>query len=63
MESTPLYSKIIWGMSTQWYTITEQLGYPRPQGNLSMMNFLSESKQNSLMNSYLNVLKNENHTD
>jgi hypothetical protein len=52
------YSKILWVSNTGWYTWTNNLGYPRPQGNLPMMLSLTPSKQQSLLKSYFDVLKN-----
>lgn len=48
-------NKIIWISNTSWYTWTSDLGYPRPQGNLPMINSLKSYKQKSLVNAYFNV--------
>lgn len=47
--------KILWKMNTQFSTWTEKLGYPRPQGNLPMLPFLTNQKQESLLRAYFSV--------
>ena len=46
---------ILWTTSSGWYTWTKELGYPRPQGNLPMLQSLTPKKQQSLLNAYLSV--------
>jgi len=48
-------NKILWINNSGWYTLTAQLGYPRPQGNLPMLNSLTPAKQNSLLHAYFSV--------
>lgn len=50
---------IIWSYPTQWHTITNQLTYPRPQGNLPMFGVLVPSVQSNLIDSYYSVLSNQ----
>jgi hypothetical protein len=47
--------KIMWKLNTNWYSWTNQLGYPRPQGNIPMMLKLTGNKQQLLMRAYDNV--------
>jgi hypothetical protein len=48
-------SKILWVSNTAWHTWTEQLGYPRPQGNIPMLLKLTPQKQDSLLRAYFSV--------
>ena len=48
-------SKILRAQNNSWGTLTNQLGYPRPQGNIPMNLALTPQKQNSLLNAYFNV--------
>jgi hypothetical protein len=53
--------QISWKFSSYFYTnpawkiITDELGYPRPQGNLPMYLFLTDAKKRSLGMAYENV--------
>lgn len=51
-------SKILWVSNTAWYTWSNQLGYPRPQGNIPMLLTLTPQKQDSLLRSYFSVYGN-----
>lgn len=51
-------NKILWTLNTDFYTWTNTLGYPRPQGNIPMILRLTPQKQNSLLNSYFSVYGN-----
>ena len=48
-------SKILWVSNTAWHTWTNQLGYPRPQGNIPMLLALTPKKQDSLLRAYYHV--------
>ena len=48
-------SKILWVSNTGWHTWTNQLGYPRPQGNIPMLLALTPQKQDSLLRAYFSV--------
>ncbi len=50
-----IYSKILWTTNSGWYSLTKNAQYPRPQGNLPMMQFLVPQKQQSLLNAYMSV--------
>lgn len=51
-------NKILWALNPKWYTETNKLGYPRPQGNIPMMQTLTTKKQESLLQSYNSVYGN-----
>jgi len=51
-------SKILWKLNTSWCTWTDQLGYPRPQGNIPMLLTLTPHKQDSLLKAYFSVRGN-----
>jgi len=53
--------RILWKLNTAWYSWTNQLGYPRPQGNLPMLQTLTSQKQESLLRAYFSV--NGNNVD
>ena len=55
VTSTGIKHKILWTTSSGWYTLTNIIGYPRPQGNIPMMNALVPRKQQSLLNADLSV--------
>ncbi len=48
-------SKILWVSNTAWHTWTNQLGYPRSQGNIPMLLALTPQKQDSLLRAYFSV--------
>jgi len=47
--------RILWKLNTQFYTWTNDLGYPRPQGNIPMLLALTPQKQDSLLRAYFSV--------
>ena len=47
--------KILWTLNTSWYTWTNQLDYPRPQGKIPMLLSLTPQKQDSLLRAYYHV--------
>lgn len=50
-------NQVIWNYDINgWKTLTEQLTYPRPQGNIPMFGALKESKQKKLEHGYFNVI-------
>lgn len=51
-------NKILWTSNTAWHSWTNQLGYPRLQGNIPMLNTLTSEKQNSLLKAYFSVYGN-----
>ncbi len=51
-------SKILWISNTAWYTWSNQIGYPRPQGNIPMLLTLKPQKQESLLRAYFSVYGN-----
>jgi hypothetical protein len=58
-NSNDLANKILWVSNTAWYSWTDELGYPRPQGNIPMLvSGLRPYKQKSLLNAYLDVHAN-----
>jgi hypothetical protein len=57
-------SKILWVSNTSWYTWTDKIGYPRPQGNIPMLLSLTPQKQDSLLRSYFSIYGNSvDHTN
>ena len=52
---------IIFNSNTMWCDQTNNLGYPRPQGNLPMLNGLVPQKKKKLITAYYSVLNNKYH--
>lgn len=48
-------NKIHWGISTEWYTLTNDIGYPRLQGKIPMFNSLTDKTKSYMLKQYLNV--------
>lgn len=53
-------AKIYWKSDPQWKTLTDDVGYPRPQGNIPMFGALVPQAQNNLMQRYMGVMNENN---
>lgn len=52
-------NRIMWTNISQWKKEQQELGYPRPQGNVPMFLALREPKRRQLLHQYMSVLNSQ----